>query len=66
MVNGIEIKGDVSTTVTEHMARGFYLRWNDYINEESWDVLSGKQDDRFNPEIANRLEVVDEQEAVNE
>lgn len=66
VVNGIEIKGDVSTTVTEHMARGFYLRWNDYINEESWDVLSGKQDDRFNPEVANRLEVADEQETVNE
>jgi hypothetical protein len=47
IVNGLQIKGDVSTSVTEHMARGFYIRWQDYILEKDWSVLSGEHDPRF-------------------
>ena len=47
VVNGIQIKGDVSTSVTEHMARGFYRRWNDYLQNANWKVLSGQDDPVF-------------------
>ncbi|MCC6008485.1 MAG: aromatic ring-hydroxylating dioxygenase subunit alpha, partial [Rhodobacteraceae bacterium] len=40
-VHGLKIRGEVSTQVSEHMARGFYRRWGDYIDGASWDVLLG-------------------------
>lgn len=46
-VNGLEVKGDVSTQVTEHIARGFYRRWADYVDGAGWDVLMGRDDARF-------------------
>jgi phenylpropionate dioxygenase-like ring-hydroxylating dioxygenase large terminal subunit len=47
VVNGLEVKGDVSTQVTEHIARGFYRRWADYVDGADWDVLMGHDDARF-------------------
>ncbi|MGX1101341.1 aromatic ring-hydroxylating oxygenase subunit alpha [Amorphus sp. MBR-141] len=46
-VNGLEVRGDVSTQVTEHIARGFYRRWADYVDGADWDVLMGRNDARF-------------------
>ena len=52
VVNGIEVRGDVSQQVTEHMAVGFYRRWAQYLDQEPWDVLMGKGDERFTPKAA--------------
>jgi phenylpropionate dioxygenase-like ring-hydroxylating dioxygenase large terminal subunit len=46
-VSGFVIKGEVSTKMSEHMARGYYARWNEYMNGADWDTLLGKQDQRF-------------------
>lgn len=46
-VNGLSVKGEVSQQVTEHMARGFYRRWADYIDGRDWDTLMGRTDPRF-------------------
>ena len=46
-VNGLRVAGEVSTEVTEHMARGFYRRWGDYLDGASWDRLLGHHDPRF-------------------
>jgi phenylpropionate dioxygenase-like ring-hydroxylating dioxygenase large terminal subunit len=47
VVNGVKVRGEVSLQVTEHMARGFYRRWADYIDGGSWDDLLGLADPRF-------------------
>ncbi|MBV1902373.1 MAG: Rieske 2Fe-2S domain-containing protein [Marinosulfonomonas sp.] len=47
-VNGIQIRGRVTTQMTEHMARGYYRRWQDYVNDADWDTLLGKHDPRHN------------------
>lgn len=49
---GLRIKGEVSTQISEHMARGFYRRWADYIDDRPWDVLLGRSDKRFTPPTA--------------
>jgi len=41
------LPGEVSTQTTEHIARGFYRRWNSYMNGASWDTLLGLDDPRF-------------------
>lgn len=46
-VYGLRVKGDVSTQISEHMARNFYRRWSDYLDQAAWDVLLGGQDPRF-------------------
>ena len=52
IVNGLEVRGEVSTQVTEHMARGFYRRWADYLDKADWDILMGLEDERFRAEAA--------------
>lgn len=47
VVKGIKIKGEVSTHVSEHMPRGFYRRWADYIEGKDWAALLGSDDTRF-------------------
>lgn len=47
MVHGVKVRGEVSTQVTEHIARGFYRRWADYLDDAPWDVLTGQSDPRF-------------------
>jgi hypothetical protein len=46
-VLGLKIRGAVSQQMNEHMARGFYRRWNDYINGADWETLLGRTDARF-------------------
>ncbi|MEM9684556.1 MAG: aromatic ring-hydroxylating dioxygenase subunit alpha [Pseudomonadota bacterium] len=41
------VPGEVSTQTTEHIARGFYRRWNSYLDGASWDTLLGRDDPRF-------------------
>ena len=48
-VHGLKIRGEVTTQISEHMARGFYRRWGDYIDNTSWDTLLGRDDPRFSP-----------------
>ena len=47
IVNGIEVRGEVATQISEHMARGFYRRWDSYMRDADWDVLLGAGDPRF-------------------
>lgn len=47
VVNGLRVRGEVSTQVTEHMARGYYRRWADYLDGADWDTLTGRRDARF-------------------
>lgn len=44
VVNGLTVRGEVSTQISEHMARGFYRRWADYLDNASWDALLGRED----------------------
>ena len=46
-VHGIQIRGEVATQCSEHMARGFYRRWSGYLSGASWDELLGGNDPRF-------------------
>lgn len=46
-VDGLEVRGDVSQQVTEHMALGFYRRWSDYLDHADWPTLIGGADERF-------------------
>ena len=48
-VHGLKIRGEVTTQISEHMARGFYRRWGDYIDNTSWETLLGRDDPRFSP-----------------
>jgi hypothetical protein len=41
------VKGEVSTQITEHIARGFYRRWHDHIRCADWNTLIGRNDPRF-------------------
>ncbi len=41
------VPGEVSTQVTEHIARGFYRRWQSYLSGASWETLLGRDDPRF-------------------
>ena len=52
VVNGIEVRGDVSQQVTEHMAMGFYRRWAQHLDMEPWEVLLGAGDERFEENMA--------------
>lgn len=52
VVHGIEVRGDVSLQVTEHMAVGFYRRWAQHLDMEPWDVLLGAGDERFADDMA--------------
>lgn len=47
VVEGLHIPGEVATNITEHMARGFYRRWETYMRGGSWDELLGVGDPRF-------------------
>ncbi|MCK9913273.1 aromatic ring-hydroxylating dioxygenase subunit alpha [Microbacteriaceae bacterium K1510] len=47
IVNGVKVRGEVALQVTEHMARGFYRRWADYLDGGTWDDLVGLSDPRF-------------------
>jgi phenylpropionate dioxygenase-like ring-hydroxylating dioxygenase large terminal subunit len=38
------VPGEVSTQISEHIARGFYHRWASYLKEAPWDELLGKND----------------------
>lgn len=38
------VPGEVSTQISEHIARGFYRRWASYLKDASWDELLGKSD----------------------
>ncbi|MGE6608055.1 aromatic ring-hydroxylating oxygenase subunit alpha [Halomonas sp. NPDC076908] len=49
VVYGLTIKGEVSTQVSEHMPRGFYKRWADYMAGKPWKELLGHNDTRFVP-----------------
>lgn len=51
-VNGLDIRGEVATQISEHMARGFYQRWKTYMQDGSWDALLGRDDPRFLPPAA--------------
>lgn len=46
-VNGLEVRGEVATQISEHMARGFYRRWDTYMRDGTWEELLGKTDPRF-------------------
>ena len=46
-VNGLEVRGEVATQISEHMARGFYGRWKTYMQGGDWDALLGREDERF-------------------
>ena len=52
VVHGIEVRGDVSLQVTEHMAVGFYRRWAQHLDMEPWDILLGGGDERFAEDVA--------------
>lgn len=47
VVNGLEVRGEVTTQISEHMARGFYRRWQDYIDGGDWPRRTGRDDPRF-------------------
>lgn len=47
IVKGLTIKGEVSLQISEHMNRGFYKRWSDYLAEKPWSELLGHEDVRF-------------------
>ena len=46
-VNGLTVRGRVTTKMTEHMARGYYRRWRAYLDGAGWDELLGRNDPRF-------------------
>jgi phenylpropionate dioxygenase-like ring-hydroxylating dioxygenase large terminal subunit len=37
------VPGEVSTQMSEHIARGFYRSWASYLKDAPWDELLGKQ-----------------------
>ena len=41
------LPGLVATQMSEHMARGYYMRWRDYLEGRDWDQLLGVGDPRF-------------------
>ena len=41
------LPGLVATQMSEHMARGYYTRWRDYLEGRDWDQLLGVGDPRF-------------------
>lgn len=41
------LPGEVSTQVSEHIARGYYRRWKSYMEGADWDTLLGRDDPRF-------------------
>ena len=41
------LPGEVSTQITEHIARGFYRRLMSYLRGDDWDSLLGRDDPRF-------------------
>ena len=41
------VPGLVTTQMSEHMARGFYTRWRDYLEGKDWNRLLGLSDPRF-------------------
>ena len=41
------LPGLVATQMSEHMARGYYTRWRDYLEGRDWDHLLGVGDPRF-------------------
>jgi len=41
------VPGEVSTQTTEHIARGYYRRWQGYMAGAGWDSLLGRDDPRF-------------------
>ena len=41
------LPGLVATQMSEHMARGYYMRWRDYLEGRDWDQLLGIGDPRF-------------------
>jgi phenylpropionate dioxygenase-like ring-hydroxylating dioxygenase large terminal subunit len=49
VVDGLKIPGEVATQISEHMARGFYARWDTYMNDGNWNELLGRADPRFVP-----------------
>ena len=50
VVNGLEVRGRVAQKMTEHMARGYYRRWQAYLDGAGWDELLGENDPRFHPD----------------
>lgn len=46
-VHGLTVHGAVSTQMSEHMARGYYNRWSDYMENKNWNELLGKSDPMF-------------------
>ena len=46
------VPGEVSTQISEHIARGFYKRWGTYMGGGNWDALLGRDDPRFTRQAA--------------
>jgi phenylpropionate dioxygenase-like ring-hydroxylating dioxygenase large terminal subunit len=36
------VPGNVSTQMTEEMARGYYRAWSRYLNDSDWDIIMGR------------------------
>ncbi|MBI0538911.1 aromatic ring-hydroxylating dioxygenase subunit alpha [Roseomonas sp. KE2513] len=36
------VPGNVSTQMTEEMARGYYRAWSRYLNDSDWDIILGR------------------------
>jgi hypothetical protein len=47
VVHGLTVKGEVSQQMSEHMARRFYRRWDDYLSGAGWETLLGDGDRQF-------------------
>ena len=47
LAQGNDLRGEVATQMSEHMARGYYKRWESYMNGADWDELLGLRDPRF-------------------
>ncbi len=41
------VPGEVSTQMSEHIARGYYRRWRSYMEARDWNALLGRDDPRF-------------------
>jgi phenylpropionate dioxygenase-like ring-hydroxylating dioxygenase large terminal subunit len=41
------VPGEVGLQTTEHLARGFYRRWDSYLSGAPWETLLGRDDPRF-------------------
>jgi hypothetical protein len=41
------VPGEVSIEISEHIARGYYRRWDGYMRGADWDELLGRNDPRF-------------------